>query len=148
MNNKRYYNGVLVRTCKRCKTVIEENSIVDYCPECFKKIEAVFEKIESYLKEYPGATAFEIAQETGVPYHIINNFVRDGRLIEIPNEYLNMECKRCGCLLLSVHHEYCPDCRKEIEKEIELAKMQLRKAMGGDGSKMHIAHGRIRRKRY
>ncbi|TCO74835.1 hypothetical protein [Marinisporobacter balticus] len=139
--------GLLARTCKKCKKIIDEKSLYDYCPECFKKIEEVFEKIESYLKEYPGATAFEIEQETGVPYHIINNFVRDGRLIEMPNEYLNFECKRCGCLLLSAHHKYCPTCREELEKEMELAKIQLKQSMNHENAKMHIRHGENKRKK-
>ncbi|PAB59963.1 hypothetical protein [Anaeromicrobium sediminis] len=148
VKNKNYNKGILVRTCKKCKKIIDEKSLYDYCPECFKRIEEIFEKIEAYLKEYPGATAFEIEQETKVPYHVINNFVRDGRLIEIPNEYLNFECKRCGCLLLSAHHKYCPICRKELEKEMELAKMQLYKSMHHGNAKMHIRHGDTRRKKY
>ncbi|QXM05532.1 hypothetical protein KVH43_09115 [Crassaminicella indica] len=146
VKNKKYNKGILVRTCKRCKKIIDERSLYDYCPECFRKIEEIFDKIEEYLKEYPGATAFEIEQETGVPYHIINNFVREGRLIEIPNEYLNFECKRCGCLLLSAHHKYCPSCRREIEKELESTKKQLRKSLNHENAKMHIKHGEGRRK--
>ncbi|WP_053956508.1 hypothetical protein [Inediibacterium massiliense] len=140
-NQRKYTKGIQIRTCKRCKKPINENSLYDYCPDCFKRIEEVFDKIEDYLSEYPGATAFEIEQETGVPYYVINNFIRDGRLLEIPNEYLNFECKRCGCLLLSAHHKYCPRCRKELEKEIELAKTQLKMSMNDhDKAKMHIKH--------
>ena len=132
---KKYSNGILVRTCKKCKKQISDQSIREYCSECFEKVQAVFDKIDAYLKEYPGATAFEIEQETHIPYHVINNFVREGRLIEIPNEYLNMECKRCGCLLLSAHYEYCPGCREKIKKEMEWAKTQLRTHID---AKMHI----------
>lgn len=114
-----------VRTCKRCKSFIHENSLHDYCTECIKKVEEVFDKIREYLREYPGATAFEMEQRLGISAHIITNFVRDGRLIEIPNEYLNMECLRCGCLLLSAHHKYCPICEIAIQKEIEIAKQSL-----------------------
>ncbi|MCT4593755.1 MAG: hypothetical protein N4A57_05740 [Anaeromicrobium sp.] len=148
IKNKKTNNGILVKTCVRCKKIISQNSLYNYCPECFKRIEDIFEKIETYLREYPGATAFEIEQETGVPYHVINNFVRDGRLIEIPNEYLNFECKRCGRLLLSAHHKHCPVCRKKLENEMELAKMQLYNSMNHGNAKMHFKRGEDRRKKY
>lgn len=114
-----------IRTCRRCKASIHENSLHEYCLDCMKKIDEVFDKIREYLREYPGATAYEMEQRLGISAHVINNFVRDGRLIEIPNEYLNIECLRCGCLLLSAHHKYCPLCEIAIQKEIELAKQSL-----------------------
>lgn len=114
-----------IRTCRKCGGIIHENSLYDYCSDCLKRIEEVFDKIRSYLREYPGATAFEMEQRLGIPSYIINNFVRDGRLIEIPNEFLNIECLRCGCLLLSAHHRYCPTCETKIQKEIEIAKQSL-----------------------
>lgn len=111
-----------MRVCKKCKTYIHENSLYDYCNKCYGKVEEIFEKIRIYLKEYPGATAYEMQERLGIPAHVINNFVKDGRLEEIPNEYLNVECMRCKCLLLSAHHKYCPACEVEIHKELENAK--------------------------
>lgn len=114
-----------IKICRKCGGLIGENSLHNYCSNCIKKIEEVFDSIRNYLKEFPGATAYEIEQRIGIPVHVTNNFVRDGRLVEIPNAYLNVDCLRCGCLLLSAHHKYCPDCEIEIKKEIELAKQSL-----------------------
>ena len=132
--------GITIRTCKKCKDTIAEKSLYDYCPKCFKKIDEVFTKIKDYLAEYPGATSFEMEQELGIPYHIINNFVREGRLVEIPNDYIHIECKGCGCLLLSAHHKYCPACRNKLEIEIEKAKNQFKKVESADKAKMHFRH--------
>ncbi|AOY77039.1 hypothetical protein [Clostridium formicaceticum] len=141
--HKGYLGG---RTCRRCKKIINEKSLYDYCAECYKKVEDVFNSIREYLREYPGATAFEMEQRLGIPIHVINNFVRDGRLIEIPNAYLNMECLRCGCLLISAHHKYCPVCEIAIKKELEKAKESLTISMEkseNEGAKMHYkAHTR------
>ncbi|KXG74089.1 hypothetical protein [Thermotalea metallivorans] len=133
---KKNYSGILVRTCKKCKKPIDEKSLYDYCADCYKIVEEVFEKIRSYLKEYPGATAFEIELETGIPYHVVNNFVKEGRLIEIENNFINIECKRCGCLLLSAHHKYCPRCRDEIQREMDNVKGQLLQPK--EKAKMHL----------
>ncbi len=114
-----------LRTCRKCKAYLHENSLHDYCPSCYKKVEEVFEQIRQYLREYPGATSFEIEQRLGIPMHVVNNFVKDGRLIEIDNPYLNLECQRCGCLLLSAHHKYCPTCELEMLRELQGAKEKL-----------------------
>ena len=140
---KNNYASIVVRTCKKCKKAIEERSLHDYCPDCYRIVEEVFDKISGYLKEYPGATAFEVEQETGVPYHVVNNFVRDGRLIEIENSFINIECKRCGCLLLSANHKNCPRCRDEMQREMEHAKEQLQpQTPTKEKAKMHIQVGR------
>ncbi|SES71650.1 hypothetical protein SAMN05660297_00366 [Natronincola peptidivorans] len=123
MNNSKPFNNI--RTCKRCKDIIHEKALHNYCPKCYKKIEEVFDRIREYLKEYPGATAYEMEQRLGIPVYVVNNFVRDGRLIELPNEFLNIDCLRCGCLLLSAHHKYCPKCEVQIHKELEKAKESL-----------------------
>ncbi|NLM03712.1 MAG: hypothetical protein GX214_01690 [Clostridiales bacterium] len=129
-----------MRTCKRCKIAIHENSLYDYCPTCYKKIQDVFDKIREYLRKYPGATAYEMEQRLRIPVHIIKGFIKEGRLIEIPNEYLNVECLRCKCLLLSAHHKYCPSCEVEIYKEIEIAKQTLKQSPEKDDlkGKMHL----------
>jgi hypothetical protein len=138
MKKNRYYKDIIVRTCKKCKKIIDEKSLYDYCPECFNRVEQVFIRIREYIETYPGATAFEIEQETGIAYHVINNFVREGRLVEIPNRFLNIECRGCGCLLLSAHHKYCPDCRRKLERDLETAKVQLNYKLSDDGARMHL----------
>lgn len=131
-----------IRLCKRCREPIHENSLYEYCSKCYKAVEEVFDKIREYLKEYPGATSYEMEQRLGIPVHVINNFVRDGRLLEIPNEHLNIECLRCGSLLLSAYHKYCPTCEKEIKKDILKAKESLSNINNNFDTKgkMHLKH--------
>ncbi|EOC99477.1 hypothetical protein [Caldisalinibacter kiritimatiensis] len=135
--------GVYTKKCIRCKKSIDANSIRPYCDDCYKIIEDTFETIRKYLKEFPGATAFEIEMETGIPYHVTKRFVREGRLVEIPNEYVNIECKRCGCLLLSAHYKYCPECRNELKKNLNKAKTEILNNFNQQNKgKMHITHMR------
>lgn len=117
--------NIKIRKCRRCKTPIHENALREYCDTCYKIVEKIFNKIRTYLEEYPGATAYEMNQRLGIPIHVINNFVRDGRLIEIPNEHLNIECLRCGNLLLSAYHKYCPVCEVEMKRDLKSAKEEL-----------------------
>lgn len=125
---KKKQSTLNVKTCRRCKKIIDSHSIHVYCTECSKTIEKIFDRIREYLNEYPGATAFEIEQRLNIPIHVVNNFVKDGRLIEVPNEFLNVECQRCGTLLLSSHHKFCPQCEYQMLKDLEKAKSDIENA--------------------
>lgn len=129
-----------LKTCKRCKTPIHENSLREYCSRCYGIVEEVFDKIREYLREYPGATAYEMEQRLGIPIHVINNFIKDGRLVEIPNEHLNIQCLRCSCLLLSAYHKYCPICEAEMKNGIQKAKEELSGTLASskEAGKMHL----------
>jgi ribosomal protein L37E len=138
---KTYNLGIHIKKCNRCKKPIDANSIRPYCDKCYKIIEDTFETIREYLDKFPGATAFEIEMETGIPYYVTMNFVREGRLIEIPNEFINIECKRCGRLLLSAHYKYCPECRIELERNLNRAKNDLLRSYNDNNKgKMHTIH--------
>jgi len=133
---------IKLNKCRRCKTPIHENSLREYCDRCYGIVEEVFDKIREYLRDYPGATAYEMEQRLEIPIHVINNFVKDGRLVEVSNEYLNIECLRCGCLLLSAYHKYCPICESEMKKDIQKAKEELSNMQlsSKETGKMHLNH--------
>ncbi|WP_432667270.1 hypothetical protein R9X47_12860 [Wukongibacter baidiensis] len=130
-----------MKECLRCNKMIPDNTIRDYCEVCYEVYEKIFDKIREYLRENPLATAFEVAEYTGVDHQIIKKFVKEGRLIEIEAESVNIECKRCGALILSKYHEYCPKCEKTLFKEFNGLKghfVQL------ENAKMH--HKKLSRK--
>lgn len=107
-----------MKECLRCKKVITDNTIRDYCDTCYEIYEGIFDKIRNYLNDNPLATAFEVAEYTGVDHKIIKAFVKEGRLIEVETESVNVSCKRCDTLILSKYHEYCPKCEKTLFKEL------------------------------
>ncbi|KAB3527596.1 hypothetical protein [Alkaliphilus serpentinus] len=122
---KKESGQIKIKVCRKCRAPLHENSLHNYCEACFRKVEETFDKIRDYLKEYPASTSFEIQQRLGISMHIINNYIKDGRLIEIPNEFLNLECAKCGCLLLSAHHKFCPPCEIEMIRSLDKAKEDL-----------------------
>ncbi|RKD25401.1 hypothetical protein SAMN02745883_02323 [Caminicella sporogenes DSM 14501] len=111
-----------MKQCLKCGKLIPDNSIRDYCDICYEVYEKLFDKIRDYLEEFPNATAFEVSEYTGIDLKIIKGFVNEGRLIEIENESVNVTCKRCGALILSKYHEYCPKCEKALLKELNSIK--------------------------
>ncbi len=107
-----------MKTCIRCNKLIPDNSIRDYCDICYEVYEKFFDKIRDYLQQYPNATSYEVSEYTGVSHNIIKHFVKEGRLIEIETDNVNISCKRCGSLILSIYHEYCPKCEKKLMKDL------------------------------
>jgi len=123
-----------MKECLKCGKLILDNNIRDYCDVCYEVYEKIFDKIREYLRENPLATAFEVSEYTGVDHKIIKGFVKEGRLIEIDTESVNVACKRCGALILSKHHEYCPNCEKTLFKELNGLKGYF---MNSENAKMH-----------
>ncbi|SHK63061.1 hypothetical protein [Paramaledivibacter caminithermalis] len=123
-----------MKQCLKCNKLIPDGSIRDYCDICYEVYEKIFDKIREYLREYPLATAFEVSEYTGIDHKIIKDFVREGRLIELESEEVNVSCKRCGILILSKYHEYCPKCERTILKELNGLKGYFVKS---ENAKMH-----------
>ncbi len=123
-----------MKECLRCKKVITDNTIRDYCDVCYEVYEKIFDKIRNYLNDHPLATAFEVAEYTGVDHKIIKGFVKEGRLIEVETESVNVSCKRCDTLILSKYHEYCPKCERTLFKELNGLKGYFIKS---ENAKMH-----------
>ena len=47
-----------MKECIRCKKLIQDNTIRDYCDVCYEVYDKFFDKIREYLKNHPMATAF------------------------------------------------------------------------------------------
>ena len=71
------------------------------CKNCGNETETGKAKIKRALEEYPGLTAHELADITGVPYEDITAYLDDGFLeIKSPSkDYLS--CKMCGIKIVS-----------------------------------------------
>jgi len=124
-----------MKYCLKCGKLIPDNTIRDYCHICYEVYEKLFDKIRDYLDKYPNATAFEVSDFTGVDIKVIKNFVKEGRLIEIETDNVNISCKRCGKLLLSKYHEYCPKCKADMLKDLNNARTHFIKK---ENAKMHM----------
>lgn len=123
-----------MKECLKCKKLIPDETIRDYCPVCYEIYEVLFDKIRNYLEDHPMATSFEVSEYTGVNHKIVKGFVKEGRLIELESEKVNISCKRCGSLILSIYHEYCPKCESNLLKELNGAKGYF---ISRDEAKMH-----------
>jgi hypothetical protein len=99
-----YYN------CKKC------NKIFNYIRGpilCYKCDEEVFNQIKIYLKENPDATTSNISQNLNIPIKIIEDYIKDRRLMNLRSVNDNL-CPLCGNINNS-NNKYCDKCMQKIK---------------------------------
>ncbi|WP_163970553.1 TIGR03826 family flagellar region protein [Oceanobacillus halotolerans] len=99
--------------CSRCGALFVKN-IRDICRDCYKKEEADFETVYSFLRkrENREATLKEIVEATGVDEDIIIKFIKEKRLRTSQFPKLAYPCERCGVDI--VRGKLCGKCSDEI----------------------------------
>jgi flagellar operon protein (TIGR03826 family) len=104
-----------VRNCSRCgKIYVYVGQRL--CPHCFEEEEALFQRVEKYLREHPGANLEAVAEGTNIAKEIILDFIRRGRLITLKAEGL-LRCEICGRPI--DQGRICQDCAGELKQGLQ-----------------------------
>ncbi len=127
MNCDGYRNGevflVTIANCKRCGRLFHKSG-KDVCPECLREEDQLLSEIRQFLRKYPDSTIFDVADGTQVEYHVIVDFIRDGRLILRDNPNMSYPCERCGAPTMS--GRLCVTCSRELANGFKEASESLR----------------------
>ena len=67
-------------TCKFCKTQFVSRTKTSVCAKCKPIDDAIFSKIEDYLKRYPNSNAIQIAEGVGIAAVEVLTYIDEGRL--------------------------------------------------------------------
>lgn len=105
-----------VRACKRCKNLFQYISGRAICPHCLKKEEEMFGRVKDFLRKDPGAQMQDVSTETEVPVHIIESFIRAGRLEVSADSPLGIPCENCGALIRT--GRYCKTCSSILQGQL------------------------------
>ncbi len=132
-----------LRNCKECGRLfgfVGRN----ICGKCQEKEEEEYMVVRRYVRDHPGATVFEVAEDTGVEEEKIINFLKDGRLQSKGLE-MTLKCRNCGASIMS--GDYCYSCQVQLQGKLDSA-LSKRRLPGGDapppdkspkkGDRMHI----------
>ena len=71
----------------------------------------MFELVEQYLRDHPGANLEAVAEGTGIAKELILDFIRRGRLVTLNTEGL-LRCEICGRPI--DHGRICDDCAAKL----------------------------------
>ena len=66
--------------CKFCGTVFVTKKVETICKNCIPIDEALFSKIEDYLRQFPHSNAMQIAEGCGISVLEVLQYIDEGRL--------------------------------------------------------------------
>lgn len=68
-------------TCKHCYKSFPSLTYTSACSNCKQLDREIFEKIKSYLIEYPHSNCIQVAEGLGLKASLILKYVEDGELV-------------------------------------------------------------------
>lgn len=104
-----------LRNCSICGRLFAYQQGRTICSRCMEQEEGQYMVVRKYVRDHPGATVFEVAEETGVEEEIILQFLRDGRLQSRGFTEV-LECQRCGTRIDS--GKYCANCLHQLDSQL------------------------------
>jgi flagellar operon protein (TIGR03826 family) len=105
-----------LRNCSICGRLFAYQQGRTICSRCMDQEEEQYAIVRKYVRDHPGATVFEVAEETGVEEEIILQFLRDGRLQSRGFAEV-LECQRCGKIISS--GKYCSQCLQDLDSQLK-----------------------------
>lgn len=128
-----------VRNCPSCGKIYIYTG-QRFCPVCMQKEETLFEQVEGYLHDHPGANLEAVAKGTGIAKEIILDFIRRGRLVTLTAEGM-LRCEICGRPI--DQGRICNDCADELKgglaNKMKSQAAQPSETLRRSEERMHIA---------
>lgn len=97
-----------LQNCRNCKRLFNYITGEKICPKCRKLLEEKFQEVKEFVREHPGMSASEVADECGTTLKQIKKWVREERLVFSEDSLVGLECERCGRMIHS--GRFCKDC--------------------------------------
>jgi len=117
------------------------------CDACKKLEDEEYEKVRTFVRDFPGATVQEVSKETEVPIQLIYRFLKEGRLEVSESSPIALQCENCGVRIKS--GRFCITCSKRLANDMINAGRTLKDAYGksddagykDDGRGLRYLHG-------
>lgn len=136
-----------VKNCRRCRKIFMYTMGPQICDACKKLENEEFEKVRTFVRDFPGATVQEVSKETEVPTHLIYRFLKEGRLEVSESSPIALQCENCGNRIKS--GRFCITCSKRLANDMISAGRSLKNNIGresetgfkDDGRGLRYLHG-------
>ena len=113
-----------LRNCKRCNKVFSYVAGLLICPACTKEDEKLFERVNMYIRDNPGAHLNVVAEELDIPYETLLKYVKEGRLqVRSADGSYVMFCEKCGTMIKQ--GRFCRECENRINNVLEVSQRSL-----------------------
>lgn len=104
--------------CPECGRLFAADSGKRVCSKCLEKEDSEYATVRKYIRDHPGASVFEVAEETGIEEEKILQFLKDGRLQSTGYVEITF-CERCGKKIGG--GRFCDKCRALMNHEVRSA---------------------------
>lgn len=121
------------KNCKVCGRVFSHPYSL-LCPECMKRDEEDFQKVRTFLKEFPGSKITTVEEYTGVSRKKIMRYLKEERIELAPDSADLLKCARCGAPITK--GMYCAKCYSNFKKEVN--QIFAKPETETETAKMHI----------
>lgn len=97
--------------CRKCKDMFNINGVLgELCPKCIYEEDSTYQKVRSYVRDRPGVSIDDVADDLDVPKSKIMTYIREERIEVINKHALILNCKNCGKTINT--GVFCTECLK------------------------------------
>ena len=101
-----------VRNCRSCGRMFNYIGESKVCPACRQAAEEDYERTRDFIRDNPGASINEVAEECNVTMNQIQNWVRQERLEFSKSSGVIFHCEKCGEPIRG--GRFCKNCKDEM----------------------------------
>lgn len=104
--------------CPECGRLFAADSGRRVCSKCREKEDSEYATVRRYIRDHPGASVFEVSEETGIEEEKILQFLKDGRLQSAGYVEVTF-CELCSKKIAG--GRFCDNCRAQMNHEVRSA---------------------------
>ena len=114
-----------LKNCQVCGKIFMAQPGEKICKNCQDAMADMESVVVDYVRDHPKCKIAEIMENTGAPESLIRRLIESGRFIQV-GVNLSYPCKKCGKEIFA--GQYCEDCLREMQENLQAAHGELAKA--------------------
>lgn len=103
-----------IKNCRNCGRIFNYVAGPFVCQVCREELEGKFQIVKEYVREHPGVTIPQVAEECDVDPAQIRQWLREERLQLAEDSPIYLNCDSCGTLIRC--GRYCDKCKLETTR--------------------------------
>ncbi|NLN64332.1 MAG: flagellar operon protein YvyF [Clostridiaceae bacterium] len=116
-----------IKYCRDCRRIFQYTSGPVLCAVCRRIDEEEYDKVRTFLRDFPGANMKEVSDNTGVSPNKISRWLKEERLEVSAESPIALNCESCGIRIRS--GRFCVDCSRNLAREMMNAGRELKNSL-------------------
>lgn len=104
--------GMEVRNCRKCGRLFNYIQGPPICPACKEANEKKFAEVKEYIRENNSASVPQIAKDCEVETGLIQQWIREERLVFADDSPIGINCELCGAMIKT--GRLCDSCKNNM----------------------------------